>query len=248
MPKRSYGGRAGPGRSGGFWSAPRRYRSALAVPARSRGFLRTGGYYGRFRGRRASNTGPELKFFDTALSDASVAADGVVQGSLNLIPQGVTESTRVGRKCVIKNLNFRLTLYRVLVDSVATALPHEQVRIMLVLDKQANGANPAITDILETDDMNSFNNLANKSRFRVLYDKVFNMDALAVGSNGTTVDQAARSRTVSCFKKVNLPIEFSSTTGAITEIRSNNLVWVTVTDTGSLTTINGTCRVRFSDG
>jgi len=64
------------------------------------GVDRTGGYYGRFAGR-----GAELKFFDTATSfSIDTSPEVPATGQLVLIPQGVTESTRVGRKCVIRSI------------------------------------------------------------------------------------------------------------------------------------------------
>jgi len=70
------------------------------------GVDRTGGYYGRFAGR-----GAELKFFDTATSfSIDTSPEVPATGQLVLIPQGVTESTRVGRKCVIRSIQGRWDL------------------------------------------------------------------------------------------------------------------------------------------
>jgi len=52
------------------------------------------------------------------------------------------------------------------------------------------------------------------------------------------------------YKKCNIPIEYSGTTGAITEIRSNNIFLLASSDgqADDLVTMVGNCRVRFSDG
>jgi len=120
---------------------------------------RTGGSYGRYAGR-----GAELKFFDTSLSFLfDTTGEVPATGQLVLIPQGVTESTRVGRKCVIKSVHLKGITQGVLVllPTFATT-----AYLYLVLDKQANGAAAAFTDVMSTTLLaTSFHNLANSQRF-----------------------------------------------------------------------------------
>jgi len=119
---------------------------------------------------------------------------------------------------------------------------------MVVLDKQCNGAAPNVDDILETTDWQSFNNLANKNRFRTLYDKTFVLNPLSASGDGTANDFGEYDRAFTFFKKCSIPIEFDSTTGAITEIKSNNLVILAISDTSNtVTTMNSKIRLRFSD-
>ena len=51
---------------------------------------------------------------------------------------------------------------------------------------------------------------------------------------------------VDWYKKVDIPMDWSSTTGAITEIRSNN-IFLTAGAAGfdDVVTFSGTCRLRF---
>lgn len=212
------------------------------IPRAGRGYLRTGGYYGRFRGRRAL-AGGETKFFDTDIASSNIpAATGAIIGSLNLIPQGVTESTRVGRKCTIKKIHMKLAI-----NSSPTTTNPSRMRVIVFIDKQANGANiAAATDILETVSTNSFRNLANIGRFRILMDKTktFNLRI-----NAASTSSMGLVHTINKSWNVDLPIEFSSTTGAITEIRSNNIgiLYLTETAAGDTQDAVGTVRVRFSD-
>ncbi len=120
------------------------------------------------------------------------------------------------------------------------------VRIILYLDKQANGATATTAQILESDDYQSFNNLANKSRFRTLMDRTYAMEATAGAGDGTTNDLTGNIIQDSFFKKINVPIEFDSTTGAITEIKSNNIGVMTLSKAGICTFLSK-MRVRFSD-
>lgn len=209
------------------------------------GRYRTGGYYGRYQGNPGS--GKEVKFFDTALNwnfDATmeVAATGVL-GQLNLIPQGVTESTRVGRKCVLKSVYIKgnMTLVPTTAATAACA-----AYVWVILDKQANGALALIADVFTTTDVTTcLHNLANSQRFVVLkkWKRIFNSPAgVTTAFNNVRLD-------VEKYIKCNIPLEFSSTTGAIGEIKSNNVFCVYGQSGGDdIIQMTGTCRVRFSDG
>lgn len=194
---------------------------------------------------RMKASSSELKFFDTTL-DFSLDATGEVPatGQLVLIPQGVTESTRVGRLCVIKSLQMR-GLLAFVPAAGATAATH--AFIYVVLDTQANGAAAAITDVLTSNVMTrALINLNNSQRFRILKRFVV---PLMPGAGVTT----AYNNTVAMvdyYTKLNVPLDFSSTAGALTEIRSNNIFLLAGSDATSDDTVvfAGTARVRFSDG
>ncbi len=204
------------------------------------GFTRTAGFFGRFGG-----TGGELKFHDVDLDDATVAAGAVVTDSINKIAQGVSEVQRVGRKCTIRSINWRFTL--LLSPATASANTSDTLRVLLYLDKQANGATATNTDVLESASYLSFNNLANKGRFRTLMDRTYNINSAAGGGDGTTEDYGPRDISDSFFKKVNIPIEFNAATGAITEIRSNNIGVILMSRAG-VVGFASKFRLRFSDG
>ncbi len=224
-----------------------RGRMTTRTPRRARmlvpGFTRRTGFYGRFSG-----PGQELKFHDLDIDDATVAAGGTIQtsGTVCVIPQGVTEKQRVGRKCVVRSINWRFQLTTVEQDGVADPLNSDTVRVILYLDKQCNGAAAGVTDILEADDYQSFNNLANKTRFRTLMDRTYTLNVKAGGGNGTASDWAATVINDTFFKKVNIPIEYDSTTGAITEIKSNN-IGVLLLGLQATTSFDSKMRLRFSD-
>ncbi len=215
-----------------------RARGPRVVP----GYTQTSGFYGRFANRPG-----ELKFFDLDVDDAVIVVDGQIQtatGSINTIAQGVTEVTRVGRKCRIKSILWRYNLE--LVQGATVGLS-ETVRCIVYQDTQCNGATAAVTDILESDNYQSFNNLANSGRFRILYDKTHVLNPSASAGNGTANDVAQHDINRAFYKKCDIPIEFSATTGAITEIRSNNLCILTVSKTGGLAAMDSKIRLRFSD-
>lgn len=210
-------------------------RRALAARP---GYGRTAGYYGRFSGPAA-----ELKFFDTALSFSFDNTGEVpATGQLSLIPQGVTESTRVGRKCTIRSIQIRGNISLV---PAASATSASICYLYLVQDTQCNGAAAAVTDVLTSNAMQgALINMANSERFKILKRFVVVLEPQA---GATTAYNNAR-KVVEYYKKCRIPIEFSSTTGAITEIRSNNL-FLLAGDSGNddVASFSGSCRLRFSD-
>ncbi len=225
----------GPSKANGM---VRPYKKRRFIP----GVDRTGGFYGRY-----ARDG-ELKFHDVDLDDAVIAAGGVVVPSVNLIAQGTTENTRVGRKCTIKGFYWKGTLTLPEIDAVATPPTPDLLRIILYQDKQCNGATATTTGVLETADIDSFRNLANSGRFNILWDHEWALNYNTLASDTDAVVSAGKvNRRFSYYKKLNMPLEFDNITGAITEIRSNNIGVILVSNNGT-SGINSKVRLRFSDG
>jgi len=218
--------------------SPTRMYKKRRTTTYKKGYQRTSGFYGRY-----APTGTELKFLDTSWNDTTVAATGeVILPSVNLIPQGVTESQRIGRKCIIRSISLRYVIQ--IKPTTNTNNTDDGVRLILFQDKQCNGTAATVTDLLKTADYLSFNNLSNKERFKVLADKFVDVHSTAGG--GSTATFGELGVTKSLYIKCYIPIEFSSTTGAITEIRSNNIGVLLISDSAD-TACEGLVRVRFSD-
>ncbi len=221
------------------WAAAagkRRFHRVRVMP----GFTRQGGYYGRYPG--------ELKFFDVDLDDAVVATGGTITDSINKIAQGVTEVQRVGRKCTLTHFNWRVNYTLPVSDAVATAAAGDVLRMMVFIDKQANGATATVTNILESADYQSFLNLANIGRFQILCDKTVSLSYQGLASDGAgVVSSSPVIRHWAAYKKIKVPVEFDGATGAITEIRSNNLGVLLISKNG-LCGFVSKIRLRYSDG
>ncbi len=233
MPKRA--------RSNGT-SANGKRRRVYAARRFIPGSSRTAGYYGRFE-----HTNGELKFFDLDLDDAVVAAAGAVTDSINKIAQGVTEVTRVGRKAFIKRIRWSFNYTLPEQDAVADPASGDVLRVIVYKDKQANGATAAVTDILESADYQSFLNLANSMRFVILTDKTYSINYATMNSDGAGVtSQSSVIRSGTWFKTCNIPLEFNASTGAITEIRSNNIGVLLISKNG-ICGFQSKLRLRFKD-
>lgn len=214
-------------------------RGVRPAPRRA-GFARRAGYYGRY-----PPSGGELKFHDVTMDSTNpVPTAGEIHTSMNLIAQGVGESNRVGRKCRIKKISIRGEA--VLNNSTNYQTASDTVRMIVFLDTQCNGANAVVTDILESADYQSFNNLANSQRFKILSDKTVTLNAQAAEGNGTAEGTCNYTLAFQYHKQCDIPIEFNNTTGAITEIRSNNLSILYISGNG-YSYVAANARLRFAD-
>lgn len=223
---------------------PRYGRPGYPAPIRgqNRGYHRVGGYYGRYRG------GPgEVKFHDIDIDDAVITAGVNVTDSVNKIAQDTTEVTRIGRKCTITKISWRFECTLPELNAQTGHAAGDVVRILLYVDKQCNGATIASTDLLESADYQSFNNLANKGRFRTLMDKTYDLNYLAGSGITASTDAADYRISGSFYKDCKIPIEFDSVAGAITEIRSNNIGVLLMSRNGTAGFFSK-MRLRFDDG
>ncbi len=215
--------------------APRGYKRASAQRVGKR--MRTA----QFRPLVYTPPG-ELKFHDVDLDDVVVATGGNITPSINIIPQGVTEINRIGRKCTITKIGWR---YRVSLPAVASAATGgDTVRVIMYQDKQANKLTAAATDILETADFQSFRNLVNAGRFNIICDKTHAVNSYGAAGDGTANDALAYEENFQMWKNVNIPLEFNATSGALTEITSNNLGVLLVGRAG-LASFDSKIRLRF---
>jgi 2C-methyl-D-erythritol 2,4-cyclodiphosphate synthase len=176
----------------------------------------------------------EYKFFEVTTNE-SFSNDQIVEDSLIKIAQGDTESTRDGRKIVITGIHFKG--YMVL-DANNSG---DAVRLVLYVDKQPNGATAATTDYWASINKNgySFRNLTQTKRFRVLSDKTYVINNVA-----STVTKPIRR--IEYNFKVNIPINYTSTLGAITELQETNIGLMS-SSLGSGVDLDGIWRIRYQD-
>ena len=100
------------------------------------------------------------------------------------------------------------------------------VLYMLVLDQQSNGAAATVGDVIRDvtgNDTLAFRNLDNDERFVILYDKFVNVNPQSSAGTATPYTTLTYGPVKKINKKVNIPINYSATSSAITGVRSNNL-------------------------
>ncbi len=190
----------------------------------------------------------ETKFIDTTINDAVIAIGGTLQGSITIIPQGDTESSRTGRDVTIKSIFMHISIDINAIPDSADAFSSDTVRIIVFVDKQTNGSLVGVTSILETAVYNSFRNLNNSGRFIFLYDKFFVINRLVTPTDGTNTNSSG---IASIFEKVqiinkNIILDYTSTSGALSEMTSNS-IGVLYISRLALSGVENFVRVRYTD-
>lgn len=170
-----------------------------------------------------------------ATAEPAVAFAGITE--VNCVPQGATVANRIGNKIVLRSVHYRASI------SAAAAVQGE-VRLMLVYDRQPNGAFPALTDVLLSQPAGAVNNyssinIANKNRFLVIRDQFFNLDAAQ-----------SLIHHIDWFCKGRWETEFGANAGNIGDFRTGSILfigYITNAIGGNIVLSNGNCRVRYYD-
>lgn len=145
----------------------------------------------------------------------------------------------MGNRVTIKSLELRLA-----VGTTTTAAASQFVRFMVILDKQCNGANLTIGNVLSPASFYGFRNLDYRKRFKVLLDKAF---TLAVPGGDTN------KRHFHIYMKFRRPIIVDYNgggAGTIGDIASNSLTLLCIGTVGAGTnaaSMDGNTRIRYLD-
>ncbi len=205
------------------------------------------GWQPRRRRVRRSTFTQESKFLDSDKDDAVIASAGAITTSINLVPQDATESGRIGRKITINKVMVSSTFFLGISQDDADIPSGDVGRMIVFIDYQANGANAAVTDLLESAEFDSFRNLSNTGRFKFLCDKTYALNRRVAMTDGTNTSATPHltNNLLRLYFNVNVPIEFNATTGAITEIRSNNIAILYISKNG-LIGVTSKVRIRYT--
>ncbi len=192
-------------------------KKALAVARQVKGMLNT-----------------ERNFLDRQLTNSAVSTTGQLF-SVILMAQGDTSNLRQGDQVKLVHIRYDATY------KIHASATQSNLRIIIFVDKQANGALPTVanllTDVTASDGIVSGYNPDNKYRFRVLYDKVVQLD------------QAGKQSGRRSFrKKLNLRIRYGTNAGDITDLNSTNLLFLILSDEATNTpTTTQFIRTLFVD-
>lgn len=159
----------------------------------------------------------EYKYLDNSLTATAFTNAGVIDQLTNVV-EGLTNITRVAQKITIKRIMFRVNAFSNVAGTKFVC------RVMLVQDRQTNGAIFATTDLLESvaavDCTISQLNKNFFKRFKILYDK--RKSLTTTGSNQVTF--------FNFQKRVNIPVLYSANAGTIADIRKNSLAIIFFTN------------------
>lgn len=252
-------------RYGTRWSKMDRFATLSNSPSPSPASLRPGqGSYSRAAFARAAvTTDLEIKNVDcdngaaawstmapTPVASASPLSAGAYvspAGSINLISAGSSANQREGRKVVAKGIESRFTFQ--LSSTTTAANTTAVVRLITVLDRQANGASFATTDLFEVvtplSETNAVYNIANSQRFKILGDETFDLNAQSnVGAGGASV-APTKSKVVKMV--INVPIEYGAdaSPAVLSQVRSNNILHALLIQGAGTVAVTSTTRLYF---
>lgn len=206
--------------------------------------------------------GAEIKAVDIAITNNDFSATGFVQ-PLNRITAGSSFFQRIGRRIELQSVQYNLAI--IPANGLADGeYPAEMLRMLLVYDRQTNGATPAIADILQSTNSagtvftnnESLLNLNNRDRFIIVRDlkllsPVFTIQAGKIVFTGTADQQNWKTMITDFTRKVNGLItqyKADSTPGAIGDIATGGLFLVTFGASPVASwTVDGSMRLRFRD-
>lgn len=127
-----------------------------------------------------------VKFFDTTVSIAPIPIAGAVADSLNLVPEGTSQSNRIGRKIELIGLEIRGFWETPKVTDTGDPNLGDICRVIVFNDKQPNKAAATCADILELCTLNSPFTMTNVGRFDIYKDWTKDMQYTMVASNNAT--------------------------------------------------------------
>lgn len=181
---------------------------------------------------------PEQKYVDELLNAAAVSNTGTFK-DMPAMTRGTAVSERMGDQIKMTSMYYKYNV------SLGTAATINILRLMVIIDKQPNGARPLPGDILQNTGTNliciSPYNLANNKRFIILHDEQMSLVASAT----------SQSITGSFYKELDYHTRYNTgNTGNVADIETNNLLVYIVsnqTSVSSQPTINIYSRLRFVD-
>lgn len=181
----------------------------------------------------------ESKEINNALPNAVGVVNSTTFSAVRLLNptmQGVTAATRLGRKITMTSL-----LVKMSIALAPTSTGGSPCRVLIVYDKQTNGAAPAITDVLLANDFHSPQNLNNTDRFTVILDKI--TDPVSVSNNASISHNF--------YKQFQLELVTKDTSaGDVTDIITGGIFAFTAQNSAVLVVtpaIISFTRIRFFD-
>jgi hypothetical protein len=188
-------------------------------------------------GRSSAYTGPVRAFPKALTMNVGIVSDttGGIQ-LLNGIATGTALDQRLGREVRCGSLRGNLLSY-----VTATTGVDQLHRILLVWDRQPNGAALAILDVLDATTVYAQQNIANISRFKILWDVFHALNASPESGSLKAIE-------LSCpIKKV--VIYNSGTAGTVADIATGSLYLISLGNIAPGATaggVAGTLRLTFS--
>jgi len=187
----------------------------------------------------------EWKYVDTTIASVTFGSPNPIRQLLNGLQVGSGVNQRIGRQVSIRSLEMIMDI-----DGEIGITTPNHCRVVLFYDKQANGVQPAWSDLYETTSYTiTARRLDNRKRFKILMDK----HVLVAGNLALGADVIPTKHTEKKFFKFRTPLQTTynaGTAGTIADISTNSLYLFAITDIGVPTKqaiLAAYIRVRYTD-
>lgn len=208
--------------------------------------IRSGGW-----ANTARSLTTEKKVIDQNIANYNFVNTGVFELLNGCIP-GSQNYNRIGRKISLRSLQIRGEIHA---NTVSTVAQDTSVRMVIVYDRQSNGAAPSLSNVIQSQDITGANsstvfdmiNLDNRDRFKIIRDMFFSMSF----QNGVATQAVTGQPTLQCISeyiKLNNAetIYNAGTAGTIGDIQTGAL-YILFLSSASGYEFTGSFRVRFED-
>lgn len=177
----------------------------------------------------------ELKALESHADSFDVAIAGAcsVEPFGPYMQQGTTDGTRIGDKITVKTLSLKFNVKLNALEADGTSL-----RLVLLWDRRPAGAQAAVTDIFEVDDMLTHYNVKgpNKGRFQFLFDRMITFDSVQGEWNDNY------------FIQRDFQVEFQGNAGTIADVEKGLFILAGFSKgNAAAITVNYGWRFRYTD-
>lgn len=196
--------------------------------------------------KKVKNTKKVNTQIGTTVYDPVEPEEAEVDSLIAAIAHGSTYTSRIGTKIYLWSADIKLTLNH----DAEGANQADQIRIILLVDRQSNGTQPLVGEVLDTtndvEPTTAFRNLENSHRFRILKDMRIGLSSFTTAAPVTkNINIHARFN-----KGLHVTYDKEDTTGTNDKIISNN-IWLMVIGDDATSTNNAfvswNARVRYTD-
>lgn len=193
----------------------------------------------------------ELKFKNFSWDVLDILITPTLRPTLLTIAEGVGDNQRIGRKIMLRRLQWRFGL--TLFGQVGEEFPptSEVIRVIIYLDRQSNGAQANASLIIDPAEFRALYPLAEQNRIVILKDMrvAMNNQTLAHIPSGDKAGFATCqvNKQFDWDWKCAIPIVYDGAPGLIGDMTSNNIGGLIISQSGQKSLMTGDMRVSYTD-
>jgi len=189
--------------------------------------------------KKVLNANTEFKAHNVVLGSFSVVDSGTQDQWTNISQTGNSNTDRNGAKIMLKSIHLKGLIQLNDAGTPTTSA----VRVMVILDRQTNGALFSPDDLLFSTASHqaliSSRSVHQMARFKVLFDRLVHVSP-----------QGPQTKIINFYKRCSFPIHYKNNTATITDLKSNSLSVYYVSDISALNSppkLTYNLRLRYTD-